>query len=106
MIISDLNYLEAITEEIVGGGYFTFDKQLSSTILSNQTFNSTTTVNDIFNKQANIAVTSNVTGNSSTLTYDNEAIGPNSNTQAVVNQETIAGGGSSQNGSFVSATNY
>lgn len=113
MIISDLNYLEITSEEVVGGQFFPFppnrldfDKKLNSTVNTNTNFTSNTNVNDVFNKTANINVRSNVTGNSSTFAFDNEAIGFNSNTQGALNQIAIAGQGSSQNGTFVAAANY
>lgn len=105
MIISDLNYLEAVTESVIGGNNVDFSKKLSSVVDTKLVFNSASKVDDVFNKKANIAVNSNVKGNSSDFTFDNEALGPNSSTEGTFNQEVIAGVGSSQNGSFVAAAN-
>jgi hypothetical protein len=112
MIISDLNYLEAVSQEteVVGGSYyspgFNFYKNVSAYVNTNTNFNSNSYVNDYFNKYANINVNSNVNGNSSTIAFDNEAQGPDTNTQAVLNQLTVAGQYSGQNGTLVSASNY
>ncbi len=104
MIISDLNYLEAVTEEILGGNVV-FSKNLNSVVAATDTFNANTNVNDAFTKLANINVASNVKGNSSDFSFDNEALGKNSSTEGTLNQETIAGVGSSQTGTFVAASN-
>src|SRR5438270_897543 len=47
----------------------------------------------------------NVLGNSATLSFDNEAIGPNSHVQRDFSQVAIAGVGSSQSGTFIAAAN-
>jgi hypothetical protein len=112
MIISDLNYLEAVSQEteVIGGSYYytpgyNFYKNVSANVSTNTTFNSNTNINDVFNKNANINVRSNVTGNSSTFALDNEAQGYNSNTQGALNQLAVAGQYSGQNGVFVAAAN-
>ncbi|MBD2773639.1 hypothetical protein [Iningainema tapete] len=105
MIISDLNYLEAVTETVVGGRHLNFDKNLLSNIKTNLDFDSNTNINEVVNKNANIRVNSNVVGNSATFAFDNEAIGPNSTAEGTLSQITIAGEGSSQSGTFISATN-
>jgi hypothetical protein len=109
MIISDLNYLESATQDVVGGtsrlDNFRFKKDIDSNIKSNIDFKSNSNVRDFFEKKANIDVKSNVQGNSSSLAFDNEAIGKDSNTQGTFSQLTVAGQGSSQSGTFVSAAN-
>ena len=105
MIISDLNYLEAVTEEIVGGNLY-FSKNITSAVASATDFNARNNVTDTFQKLATINVASNVKGNSSDFSFDNEAVGQNSSTEGTLNQITIAGVGSSQNGTFTSAANY
>lgn len=108
MIISDLNYLEAVSQEteVVGGSSsFDFYKNVNAYVNTNTNFNSNSSVNDYFNKYANIYVNSNVKGNSSTFAFDNEAQGSDTNTQGVLNQLTVAGRYSGQNGTFVSAAN-
>jgi hypothetical protein len=107
MIISELNYLEVVTEaEVVGGSVWNFKKNLESNVKTNVSFKSTSEVKDIFVKQAYIDVYSDVYGNSSSLSFDNEAQGYNSNTQGTFSQLTVAGQGSAQSGTFVSAANY
>ena len=110
MIISDLNYLEAVSQEIeiVGGGYldsFKFKKDLDTKIKSDIDFNFDSNIKADFNKKANIKVDSNVKGNSSTFAFENEAVGKDSNTQGELNQIAVAGKGSSQSGLFVAAAN-
>jgi hypothetical protein len=99
MIISELNYLEDATQEIVGGWCYScpdvdFDKYLNSDTTTTITFDSTVDINDTFKKEATITVKSDVTGNSSSLAFDNEAIGYNSNTQGAFSQLVVAGIGS------------
>jgi len=108
MIISDLNVLEVVeAAEVVGGtSSLFFTKDLSAYVNTYNNFNANSYVKDYFTKYADIKVDSKVKGNSSSLAFDNEAIGPNSNTQGTLNQQTIAGVGSSQNGVFVAASNY
>lgn len=108
MIISDLNYLEAVSQEteVIGGtSRFDFYKNVNANVNTNTNFKANTYVTDYFDKYANINVKSNVKGNSSTFAFDNEAEGYNSNTQGVLNQLTVAGNYSGQNGTFVSAAN-
>jgi len=108
MIISDLNYLEAVSQEtelIGGSSYFDFYKNVNANVNTSTNFNSSTYVSDYFNKYANIKVDSQVKGNSSTFAFDNEAKGYNTNTQGVLNQLTVGDYYSGQNGTFVSASN-
>jgi len=108
MIISDLTYMEAATDEVVGAGssHFGFNKDIYQNIYTNLTFNAKSNIKSKFKKKARIDVKSRVKGNSSTFAFDNEAVGPNSNTQGELNQLAVAYGGSSQNGLFVAAANY
>jgi hypothetical protein len=82
-----------------------FSKQINSTSNNNVNFNGYSDVQHNYMKQAYIDVLSKVKGNSATLDFDNEAIGKNSNVQGTLSQVSIAGQGSSQTGSFVSAAN-
>jgi len=88
-----------------GANSFDFTKNLSSTSSNNVNFTGKSNINDTFTKKANIDVKSHVIGNSSSLAFDNEAIGKNSNVQGSFSQQTVAGQGSSQSGLFVSAAN-
>jgi hypothetical protein len=116
MIISDLNLLEAVEGSAIVGGTLvplppvppitlTFNKNLNAAVNTATNFASNTAINDAFNKTANIAIKSAVIGNSASTAYDNEAIGPNSNTQAALNQQVVAGAFSTQNGLIVAAAN-
>ena len=111
MIISDLTYLETVSQEteIVGGGSFyndfKFKKDLNSKIKTDIKFDFDSDIKSDFNKKAKIDVESKVKGNSSTFAFDNEAVGKDSNTQGELNQLAVAGKGSSQNGLFVAAAN-
>ena len=82
-----------------------FTKHLKSTSDNNVKFKGYSDISHEYNKQAYIDVNSRVKGNSATLDFDNEAVGKNSNVQGTLSQITIAGQGSSQAGSFVSAAN-
>ena len=82
-----------------------FSKQINSTSNNNVNFNGYSDIQHNYMKQANIDVYSKVKGNSSTFDFDNEAIGKNTNVQGTLSQISIAGQGSSQTGSFVSAAN-
>jgi hypothetical protein len=108
MVISDLNVLEVVeATEVVGGtSNLFFQKDLISYVNTYNNFYANSYVNDYFKKYADIYVDSKVKGNSSSFAVDNEAIGFNSNTQGTLNQQTIAGVGSSQNAVFVAASNY
>lgn len=108
MIISDLNYLEAATEEVTGGtrprrNDIDFSKNLNANISSRVNLAANFSVNSTFNKTTNINAYANVYGNTSTLTFENEAAGYDTNTQGNFAQLTIAGQGSSQAGYFSSA---
>lgn len=108
MIISDLNYLEAVSQEteVIGGSsYFDFYKNVNANVNTKTNFNSNSYVTDYFDKKANIDVNSKVKGNSSTFAFDNEAQGYDTNTQGTLNQLTVAKNYSGQNGIFVSASN-
>lgn len=112
MIISDLNVLEVVeAAEVVGGSFarptpsLKFDKDIKANVNTNTNFTSTVNVKDFFLKAAYIDVDSKVKGNSSTFAFDNEAAGKDTNTQGTLNQLTIAGQYSGQNGVFVSAAN-
>jgi hypothetical protein len=84
---------------------FDFTKDLSSTSNNNVNFSADRNISDYYKKYANINVKSYVKGNSATMDFDNEAVGKNSNVQGTLSQITVAGQGSSQTGSFVSAAN-
>lgn len=75
MIISDLNYLEAVSPEteIVGGnGSFLFNKNLETKVNNNVNLKLNADINSNFKKNADINLKSNVNGNSSTLAFSNE----------------------------------
>src|SRR5437763_13012936 len=82
-----------------------FTKNIYSTSKNNVDFNGYSDIQHNYMKQAYIDVYSKVKGNSATLDFDNEAVGKNSNVQGTLSQISIAGQGSSQTGSFVSAAN-
>lgn len=84
---------------------FDFTKNLNSTSSNNVDFSADRNISDYYKKYANINVKSYVKGNSATMDFDNEAVGKNSNVQGTLSQLTVAGQGSSQTGSFVSAAN-
>ncbi|BAZ05407.1 hypothetical protein NIES3974_20550 [Calothrix sp. NIES-3974] len=112
MIISDLSVLEVVeAAEVLGGTFvrptpgFRYDKNINANVNTTTSFTSNVNVQDVFKKDANIKVVSDVKGNSSTFAFDNEAAGKNTNTQGTLNQLTIAGEYSGQNGLFVSAAN-
>jgi hypothetical protein len=100
MIISDLNYLEVATEEVVGGGY-SFIKVVDATFNNTAAIKFNATVTDTLTKVATYNVASTVTGNSASITFDNEAIGNNTNTQASFSQLVVAGESSNQSGILV-----
>jgi hypothetical protein len=82
-----------------------FTKNINSKSNNYVKFNGYSDIDHQYNKQAYIDVYSKVKGNSATLDFDNEAVGKNSNVQGTLSQISIAGQGSSQTGSFVSAAN-
>jgi hypothetical protein len=82
-----------------------FTKDIDSMSNNNVKFKGNSNISHEYNKEAYIDVYSRVKGNSATLDYDNEAVGKNSNVQGTLSQISIAGQGSSQAGSFVSAAN-
>jgi hypothetical protein len=82
-----------------------FTKNINSTSNNNVNFSGYSDIQHNYMKQAYIDVYSKVKGNSATLDFDNEALGKNSNVQGTLSQISIAGQGSSQTGSFVSAAN-
>jgi hypothetical protein len=95
-------------DKVTAGGVtpsLDFSKQINSTSNNNVNFNAYSDIQHNYMKQAYIDVFSKVKGNSSTLDFDNEAIGKNSNVQGTLSQISVAGQGSSQTGSFVSAAN-
>jgi hypothetical protein len=105
MIISDLNYLEAASEEIFGGFRFNAAKTVTTTVSSTVNFNSTSVIKQNFNKDGAINFVSNVSGNSATLLFENEAIGSNTLVEGELTQLVIHGQLSSQAGKFVASTN-
>jgi hypothetical protein len=88
-----------------GGKSLEFEKQIDSQSNNQVDFQANRDIQDSYKKYATIKVNSHVKGNSATLDFDNEAVGRNSNVQGTLSQITIAGQGSSQTGSFVSAAN-
>jgi hypothetical protein len=82
-----------------------FTKHINSMSDNNVKFKGYSDISHEYNKEAYIDVYSRVKGNSATLDFDNEAVGKNSNVQGTLSQISIAGQGSSQAGSFVSAAN-
>ncbi len=86
-------------------GSLDFSKKISSTSNNTVNFTADRDISDSYSKYATIKVKSHVTGNSATMDFDNEAVGRNSNVQGTLSQISIAGQGSSQAGSFVSAAN-
>jgi hypothetical protein len=82
-----------------------FTKNINSTSNNNVNFSGYSDIQHNYMKQAYTDVYSKVKGNSATLDFDNEAVGKNSNVQGTLSQISVAGQGSSQTGSFVSAAN-
>ncbi|GAA6621935.1 hypothetical protein [Scytonema sp. NUACC26] len=109
MIISDLNYLELTQETVVGGSStldkFKFDKKINIDEKVNKELNFDIDFNEKFKKEAEIKVKSYVEGNSGSFVFENEAIGPDSNTQTTISQLVVAGEGSNQTGSVIAAAN-
>ncbi|WP_214560760.1 hypothetical protein [Planktothrix agardhii] len=105
MIISDLNYLEDATQDVVGGtGIIIFCPPPPPRPLPTApgTFNNSFSITGLnslsssTNLGANYAVTSSVTGTSGSLAGDNNAYGTATNVQTNFSQVVI-GGYSSQN---------
>lgn len=93
MIISDLNYLEVATEEVVGGFAFTATKTVNIGVVVTETININKTVNS----------TVNITGNLATAESGATALGNNSLAEAFA--FTFTGNGTSAANAFsVSAT--
>lgn len=111
MIISDLNYLEAVSPEteIVGGhsyrDEFKFNKNLNVKIDTNVKNKFETDVDIKFNKNAKLKAEADVKGNLSNLVFDNEAVGKNTDTEVKIDQLVYAGELSSQVGYVTAAAN-
>ncbi|MEM7555830.1 MAG: hypothetical protein AAF378_17380 [Cyanobacteria bacterium P01_A01_bin.84] len=90
MIISDLNYLETSTEEVLGGNY-NFKKNISSTVDTNITFDSKTNVDKDVNVDVAINAKANIKGNIADLQFDVEAVGDDSFTEVEASVLTTDG---------------
>lgn len=110
MIISDLNYLEAVSAEteIVGGTSnrnFDFKKNLKANIDVDVKNNFKTDVDIKFNKNAKLKAEADVKGNLANIVFDNEAVGKNTDTEGKIDQFVYEGELSSQAGYFTAAAN-
>ncbi|MGH8000100.1 MAG: hypothetical protein ACREPR_11865 [Brasilonema sp.] len=105
MIISDLNYLEAAQETVVGGTSFNFSKNINAKVNTDAStsFDSDTTVS--YYKNALVKAKSDVSGNLASVTFSNEAYGKNTDTEVSVTQVVVEGYGSSQEGTISAAAN-
>jgi hypothetical protein len=81
---------------------FDFTKNLKSTSTNNVNFTGNSDITDSYSKSADYKIKAYVKGNSADFSFDNQAVGKNTNTQGWLSQETVAGQGSSQSGSFSS----
>jgi hypothetical protein len=107
MNISDLNYLEAVEVNVVGGygsygGGTTVNKDLNSNISVDLNLNTDIKFNKDFDANIDIKSNVDVKGNSTTFTFDAEAIGDNSVVEVDVAVLTTDGL-SSAAGSIISA---
>ncbi|MEM7725133.1 MAG: hypothetical protein AAF208_02020 [Cyanobacteria bacterium P01_A01_bin.45] len=104
MIISDLNYLETSTEEVLGGN-FNFKKNIASNVKTDVEFDFDSEFDKDVDIDANIDAKANVQGNITNVLFDVEAVGKDTFVEAEVSVLSVENELSSAAGSFTSVVN-
>ncbi len=92
MIISELTYLEDATQEIFGGTKkkdFMFDKYVNSEVKNSFDYDGNVDIDVNFNKDSSIYSAADIKGNIATLSFDIEAVGKDTDTEAAFSVLTV-----------------
>lgn len=84
MIISDLNYLEVTSEEVVGGSV-SVDKDVDISVDFDKEFDFDVDIDVTKNIDASLTSTVDISGNFASVEFDSTAIGNNSFSEATIN---------------------
>ena len=106
MIISDLDYLAAANENLVGGTGNGFKKNLDVNVDTNIDFNYDSDIDAKFDKDIYLDSDLKLDGNFASFAFDNEAVGPYTVAEGEMTQISIYGKYSGQSGLFVAGADY